>query len=591
MRWLALRAAFQAFDTDNSGSISKEELTVALMRGAGPNQFSLEEAKHVAEKIIADFDEDSNGQLEFEEFVAWQENKARIKEGPTEDVIAVLKAKDIPVDLVDELAIRNKALLKQLSKAADQLKAVGGNRNRLSVQHHVKERANEEALNQMPYEACEIAAAAGNAAEMCLHDALTLLKAKNFLGFLLRTLGAKSASAHRCVWAAAKIDNFKTISDRWSRAHGDFALILACHAIGEKIARWNAVNGRVGHAVAMRFGGDEIVLAIVLRGNADIDHCRSLVNELQAAVCEKLQARFGFGSLKPPPKDRNGKKIAAKGPSLFIGVSTALPCGKPGVQFANGFVRAADLMNEYEPKWKADERHGKDGGVIFEDDLLGDHEAGRHIAVLKDERAVSEAREKAAAALANLAKNFENEVNIVLAGGLPPLIALLSSGTPLAQEYAAAALFSLSFNADNKVVIAQARGVSPLIALLSSGTSTASEEAVGTLLNLAANPDIKDEIRSAGGLPPLVALLASGTPMAKQKAAAALKMLFAKDDSFSRQRSNSSEAETGSNSNSSIQAASPTTQAEVERVSARTRGWLAPKLLIAAARRTIRRHA
>jgi hypothetical protein len=79
--------------------------------------------------------------------------------------------------------------------------------------------------------------------------------------------------------------------------------------------------------------------------------------------------------------------------------------------------------------------------------------------------------------------------------------------------------------------------------------------------------------------------------MAKQKAAAALKMLFAKDDSFSRQRSNSSEAETGSNSNSSIQATSPTTQAEVERVSARTRGWLAPKLLIAAARRTIRRHA
>ena len=98
----------------------------------------------------------------------------------------------------------------------------------------------------------EAAREAGKAYEMTLHDPLTLLFSKTFLGFLLELVGSESAEGHRCVWASADLDHFKTINDYWSHAHGDFAIILACRAIAEAVERWNQKNGKVGRAVAMR---------------------------------------------------------------------------------------------------------------------------------------------------------------------------------------------------------------------------------------------------------------------------------------------------------------------------------------------------
>ena len=453
-----LRAAFKAIDTDDSGSISREEFINVMQRGKGPQVQGAEDAKRTVDKIFADFDKDKNGLLNYDEFVEWHTRKHGGGKD-SKDPIAAIKAVGLPSTLRDALALQFKALLDSLSAVADQLKAVGGDRLKLTVQYQAAERANEEKLNRLPYEACKAATAAGMDAEMNLHDALTLLKGKNFLGFLLEAL-EKADGTHRCVWASADLDNFKTVNDRWSHAHGDFALILACRAIANACDKWNQENAKVGLAVPMRFGGDEIVLAFVLRGDASADLCRPLLDEVHAATCKTLQDRFDFGGLNPRPTDREGKPINAKGPAISIGLSTALECGKAGVQFEKGFKRADGLLNEYKPKWKAGEERGKrvgGGGVIFEDDLLSaaGGEASRHISILKDAGASGKVKEKAAAALRNLSLNADNKVAIAKAGGLPPLIKLLGDGTPVGKEKAAAALKNLSGSPEIKKQLIQ----------------------------------------------------------------------------------------------------------------------------------------
>ena len=53
--------------------------------------------------------------------------------------------------------------------------------------------------------------------------------------------------------------------------------------------------------------------------------------------------------------------------------------------------------------------------------------------------------------LLNIASNTDNQVKIASAGGIAPLIALLSSGDAVGKKYAAGVLWNLSFNTDNKV--------------------------------------------------------------------------------------------------------------------------------------------
>ena len=130
-------------------------------------------------------------------------------------------------------------------------------------------------------------------------------------------------------------------------------------------------------------------------------------------------------------------------------------------------------------------------------------------------------KEEAAAALANLAHNADNQVAIARAGGVEPLVALARGG----GSNATAALGVLACNADNRVAIARAGGIAPLVALARGGTDGQKEWAAGALRNLAVNADNQVAIAKAGGIKPLVVLARNGTDGQKRCAAEALKNL------------------------------------------------------------------
>ncbi|NDD31677.1 MAG: hypothetical protein EB084_25795, partial [Proteobacteria bacterium] len=76
----------------------------------------------------------------------------------------------------------------------------------------------------------------------------------------------------------------------------------------------------------------------------------------------------------------------------------------------------------------------------------------------------------AAGALADMGDD-ESRVAIARAGGIVPLVALLTAQDPAAGAEAARALRSLAFNDENEVLIAQAGAIAPLVTLVQSGTA------------------------------------------------------------------------------------------------------------------------
>jgi hypothetical protein len=135
---------------------------------------------------------------------------------------------------------------------------------------------------------------------------------------------------------------------------------------------------------------------------------------------------------------------------------------------------------------------------------------------------------EAARALRSLANNNdENEVLIAQAGAIAPLVTLVQSGTAGQKEQAAGALRSLAVDAENKVLIAQAGAIAPLVTLVQSGTAGQKESAAGALANLAVNDENEVLIAQAGAIAPLVTLVQSGTDGQKEHAAGALRNLAA----------------------------------------------------------------
>ncbi|KOO24460.1 vacuolar protein 8, partial [Chrysochromulina tobinii] len=129
---------------------------------------------------------------------------------------------------------------------------------------------------------------------------------------------------------------------------------------------------------------------------------------------------------------------------------------------------------------------------------------------------------EAARALRSLAYNAENRVLIVQAGAIAPLVTLVQSGTDGQKEQAAGALANLAVNAENKLLIAQAGAIAPLVTLVQSGTDGQKERAAGALRNLALNAENRVLIAQAGAIAPLVTLVQSGTDGQKVNAVAAL---------------------------------------------------------------------
>jgi vacuolar protein 8 len=135
----------------------------------------------------------------------------------------------------------------------------------------------------------------------------------------------------------------------------------------------------------------------------------------------------------------------------------------------------------------------------------------------------------AAGALADMGDD-ESRVAIASAGGIVPLVALLTAQDPAAGAEAARALRSLAWNDENAVLIAQAGAIAPLVTLVQSGTDDQKEHAAGALANLACNAENRVPIAQAGAIAPLVTLVQSGTANQKNNAAVALKNLAFSDE-------------------------------------------------------------
>lgn len=65
---------------------------------------------------------------------------------------------------------------------------------------------------------------------------------------------------------------------------------------------------------------------------------------------------------------------------------------------------------------------------------------------------------------------------------------------------------------DRLALISEAGGINPLVLMLSSANSQARENAAGALMHLALDPENQVAIAKADGIKPLVAILEDGTP-------------------------------------------------------------------------------
>ena len=131
-------------------------------------------------------------------------------------------------------------------------------------------------------------------------------------------------------------------------------------------------------------------------------------------------------------------------------------------------------------------------------------------------------KERAASALWHLSVDAVNQVAIAKTGGIPPIVQLLDDGTQQAHEHAIACLARLALdNPDNQAQIAK-----KLVGLLNSQNPGAQRRSAHVLWQLAANnPGAPVRIVNAGGISPLVALLGTGTIEAKEEAVNALTCL------------------------------------------------------------------
>ena len=103
------------------------------------------------------------------------------------------------------------------------------------------------------------------------------------------------------------------------------------------------------------------------------------------------------------------------------------------------------------------------------------------------------------------------------------MIALVANGSVEAQEYAARALWHLASNPESQSAISDAGGVEPLVQMLSAEGQRAPELAALTIVRLAeSNSQVSESISNVGGIVPLVKLLSLGSPEAQQQAASAI---------------------------------------------------------------------
>ena len=162
------------------------------------------------------------------------------------------------------------------------------------------------------------------------------------------------------------------------------------------------------------------------------------------------------------------------------------------------------------------------------------------LALLRSSSTVSQAN--AARAIWHLCSSVEHQARIVDCNAIPELVQLSRTGSAAAQGFAAAVISELAKGAiierekqqflpddekptDRLSVIAQAGGITPLVGLLSTGDAAGKEMAASALLHLCVDAANRDAVARAGGIPPLVQLLDDAAPQAHTSTMAALARL------------------------------------------------------------------
>ena len=148
------------------------------------------------------------------------------------------------------------------------------------------------------------------------------------------------------------------------------------------------------------------------------------------------------------------------------------------------------------------------------------------VGVLGDGRRVRQdtPQERAAAVLADLARLSENKVKIATAGGIPPLVEMLSSESAEAQAHAASALWQLAAVRSNQRAIADS-ATELLVKLLTTGTALAQKYAAGVLWHLVSLSDAKAAMVQAGAIPALTSALAAENAELRDYSAAVVSAL------------------------------------------------------------------
>lgn len=131
------------------------------------------------------------------------------------------------------------------------------------------------------------------------------------------------------------------------------------------------------------------------------------------------------------------------------------------------------------------------------------------------------AHKDVANALAMLAADEENKMQIARVGGIGPLVELLSTGDHATQQHAAKALEWLARDcAENQVALANEKASAPLVSLLGSESAETQESAVTALLCLASHASSRTVVVKR-----LVAALEDRNTASQLKAAEALAVL------------------------------------------------------------------
>ena len=100
--------------------------------------------------------------------------------------------------------------------------------------------------------------------------------------------------------------------------------------------------------------------------------------------------------------------------------------------------------------------------------------------------------------LRNVTTESSAQTAVAEAGGIPPLVKLLSGGADSRKENAAGCIRNLSIPEPNRQKIVDAGGVPLLVTLITSGNDGQKEQAAAAIRGLACNGSIKPTLGKAG---------------------------------------------------------------------------------------------